>query len=328
MIRRIISLIICAAVLCTCAAGCSSLASTAEEKRAVLTVGDYEVPYELYYYVSMNLRRDMPKADDKTIEAEAFEMLSEIYAVFDLAEDYGIAFDDKYIASVADDAAKRAIDECGSKSEYKKALEKNYMNDSVFRFLKKHEQTADEILSALMSSGKYPSTNDAMLAAVLSEDFVAVKQVIVLFEKSVTIGENTYFSTGAEHTKEEALKIAETVLEKAQSGEDFDSLMKEYGESLILGEQYVCRGMWNKAEEEAIFSLSEGQLSAVIEGESGYSVFLAVPKNEKNIEKSLDSITASYFEAQYNILLEKRIEAIEVKPLEAYESYAGKKDEK
>ncbi|MBR6676000.1 MAG: peptidylprolyl isomerase, partial [Clostridia bacterium] len=215
----------------------------------------------------------------------------------------------------------------GSKSEYKKALEKNYMNDSVFRFLKKHERTADEILSSLMSSGKYPSTNDAMRATVLSDEFVAVKQVIVLFEKSVTIGENTYFSTGGEHTKEEALEIAETVLKKAQSGEDFDSLMKEYGESLILDEQYVCRGMWNKAEEDAVFALSQGQLSAVVEGESGYSVFLAVKKNESNIDRRIEEITASYYEAQYNILLEQRIAKLEVKPLEAYGSYAGKKDE-
>ena len=156
MLRKILSLILSATLLITALSACSTLASTKEEVATVMTVGDYKVPYEIYYYITMNLRRDMPGATDKEIEDEAFEMLREMYAVFSVAEDFGIAFDDKYIASVANDAAKAAIDECGSKEEYKKALGENYMNDSVFRFLKRHSRTADELLSAISTSDKYP----------------------------------------------------------------------------------------------------------------------------------------------------------------------------
>ncbi|MBQ2729276.1 MAG: peptidylprolyl isomerase [Clostridia bacterium] len=322
--KRIISLLLCASLLLVALSSCTVLSSTSREKETVLLVGDYEVPYELYYYIFENLKADMPDANEETIEKEAFEMLREIYAVFELAKDFGIDPDGEYITSIADDAAKMAIEECGGKKEYKKALGESFMNDSVFRFMKKHSQTADEILSAIMNSDKYPKTDEEIIAVAKSDEFVCVKQILVMSENSVNTYDDTLFTPAENHTDEEALGIAKKALERARAGEDFDTLVSEYGESLYMFNNtdgyYVCRGMWEDVNEECIFGLEVGEISDVIESRSGYSVFLRCEKDDAFIESKVDNIAKDYYSAQYNLLIEERVAELEVKTTEAYDS--------
>ncbi len=302
----------------------SCLASTAKERKTVMTVGEYDVPYEVYYYVTENLKSDLPDAADSEIEAEAFEMIKEIYAVFSLAHDFGVDPDDKYISSIVDDAVSAAIEECGSKGKYKDAISESNMNDSVFRLLKKHSQTADEILAALINSGKYPKDEEGIARLVKGDEFVCIKQVLVMSENSVNTFEDTLFTPAETHTDEEALAIAEKVRDKALAGEDFDALVKEYGESLYMFNNtdgyYVCRGMWDKVNESAVFALEVGDISEVIKSESGYSVFLRCEKSDDYISKNTDALAEDYYKAQYNLLLEKEISELEIETTEAYES--------
>ncbi|MBE6587176.1 MAG: hypothetical protein E7647_02030 [Ruminococcaceae bacterium] len=321
--RRIICILLCICTVFLSFASCSTLSSSAEERKTVLTVGEYEVPYELYYYVTNNLRKDLPEADEKTIEAEAFEMIREIYAVFSLAEDFGIDGDDKYIASIVDDAVKLAIEECGGKKEYKEALAEIHMNDSVFRLLKRHSQTAEELLSAIINSGKYPTDENALKNLVSGDEFIRVKQILIMSESSVSSADDTFYSTGEEHTDEEALEIAERVREKALAGEDFDSLVNEFGESLYMFNNtdgyYVCRGMWEKENEDAVFALEVGEISEVIKSPSGYSVFLRCDKSDSYIDSKIEDIADDYYKAQYNLLLKERIEKLTVEKTDAFE---------
>ncbi len=322
--RKILCFLLCIVTAFMSFASCSTLASTADEKKIIMTVGDYEVPYELYYYITMNLKKDLPDATKEELDKEAFEMLSEMYAVFSLAEDFGIDGDDEYIASIVDDAVLLAIEECGGKKEYKKALSETYMNDSVFRFLKKHSQTADELLSAIIESGKYPTKDSALKGVFASDEFICVKQILVMSENSIASADDTLYLTGEKHTDEEARKIAGEARDKALAGADFDSLVNKYGESLYMFNNtdgyYVCRGMWDKANEDAVFALEVGEISEVVESPSGYSVFLRCDKSEKYIDSHIDELANDYYAAQYNILLNERIEEMIVKTNEAFES--------
>lgn len=322
--KRIFGICLCILTLALSLSSCTLLSSSKREKETVLKIGEYDVPYELYYYLSENMKVHMPKATEEEIEAEVFDTAKELYAVFSVAEDMGIAYDDEYIDSIVDDAVSAAIEECGSKSEYKKALRESYMNDSVFRFLEKHSRTADEVLSAIIDSNKYPHDEDGIAALAMSDEFVCVKQVLVVSENSVNVSDDTFFTPAEKHTDEEALAIAKKVKEKADNGEDFDALVKEFGESLYMFNNtdgyYVCRGMWESVNEDAVFSLNEGEISEVIESPSGYSVFLRCKKNENYIRNNADTIANSYYRAVYNLLLEERAEEMTVEKAEAYES--------
>ena len=292
-----------------------------------MTVGEYDVPYELYYYLSENLKADMPDADKEAIEAEVFEMVKELYAVFTLGEEFGISADDKYIESIADDAAKLAIEECGGKEEYKKTLAENHMNDSVFRFLKKHRQIADEILSAIMDSEEYGMDAEGVKSLVMSEEFACVKQILVMGESSISSVDDTSFIAAEKHTDEEALAIAEKARAEAVAGADFDALVNEYGESLYMFNNtdgyYACHGMWDSVNEDAVFALEVGEISEVIESEKGYSVFLRCEKSEQYVEDHVDTLAESYYNAVYNILLQEEIDSLTVKTNDVYEGYVN-----
>lgn len=319
---KLFTLIICVAVIICALSSCTALSK--KDKKTVLTVGDYEVPFELYYYITENLKRDLPDAGREEIDSEAFDMLCEIYAVFALGEELGISYDDKYIASQVDEAVALEIEECGSKAEYKKALEKNYMTDSVYRFLEKHSRTADEVLSAIIKSGKYPSDEDGIAALCMSDEFVCVKQILVKSTNSKSTGEDAYFISGVDRTDEEAQALAEKARAAAEKGTDFDKLVSKYGESLYMFNNtngyYVCRGMWEKENEDAVFLLKEGEVSPVIKSDIGYSVFLRCEKNESYVRSRIDDIAESYYGAQYNLLLEKKIGELEVKTTEAFDT--------
>ncbi len=326
-IVKIISICVLAAVILSAFCSCSPLSSTKEEKEIVMTVGDYEVPYELYYYLSENLKVDMPDADDKTIEEEVFQMVKELYAVFSLGEDFGIGYDDKYINSVADDAAKLAIEECGGKEEYKKALAESYMNDRVYHFLERHAKTADEILSAIIDSEEYHLDEEGTKSLVMSDEFVCVKQILVVGESSVSSVEDTNFIAAEKHTDEEALAIAEKAHAEAVAGADFDTLVNEYGEALYMFNNtdgyYICRGMWDSVNEDAVFDLKIGEISDVVKSEKGYSVFLRCEKDEKYVEDNIDTLANNYYRAVYNLLLQEKIDSLTVVTNEVYDGYVN-----
>ena len=82
-------------------------------------------------------------------------------------------------------------------------------------------------------------------------------------------------------------------------------LVKKYGESLYMINNtdgyYVCRGMWEKENEDAVFALDEGEISEVIK--SGYfsEMYLTVTFLEKvlktlhgrnTLTRSTDKISA------------------------------------
>ena len=322
--KKIICLILCIVLTLGALSSCTMLSSSSREKRTVLTVGDYEVPYEVYYYIVENLKKDLPDADGETLEGEAFEMIREIYAVFSLAEDFGIDPDDKYISSIVDDAQSAAIEECGSKKEYKKTLAESYMNNSVFRFMKKHSQTAEELYSAMIGSGKYARGDEEITALCKGDEFICVKQILIMTKDSVRTADDTFYTPAAQHTDEEALAIAKKAHERAVQGEDFDKLVNEYGESFYMFNNtdgyYVCRGMWEEANEECVFSLEVGEVSEIVKSESGYSIFLRCEKSDGYIEDNVDKLANDYYDACYKLLVEKKVAELEIKKTEAFDT--------
>ncbi|MBE6713810.1 MAG: hypothetical protein E7575_00805 [Ruminococcaceae bacterium] len=304
---------------------CSPLKSTKKERTVIMTVGEYKVPYEVYYYISKNLESE--KLDEKSLKAEAIDMIKEIYAVFSLAEEYGISFDDKYIKANADKAAEQAIEACGGEKEYANELDKSYLNDSTYRFLERHNLTAESLLLKIKDSKEYAMDRKAKLAFANSDELIRIKQILITGEGGTAGVDDTYYLTNVEHTDEQALAIAEEAHKKALAGEDFDKLVSEYGESLFMFNNtdgyYLCRGMWDKEAEDAAFALEIGEISPVIKTDGGYSVLLRCEKSDEYILNNLDEITEDYYKALYKLLIEERKGELEVKTNSAYDKYVG-----
>lgn len=305
-----------------CLTGCSaSLASTKAEKEIVMTVGEYDVPYEVYRYFAMNYKNAAGYDEDK-IDSEVREAIKSLYAMFALAEERGIETDDRYIEALVNDAAESAVNEHGGKKEYKSAIAESYMNDSVFRLLSKNEIVREELYRNMISGGEISDDKDVMRGIIDSDEFICVKQILILGENSTKLSEGTYTTPAAKHTDEEAAALAKEARERAANGEDFDSLVAEYGESLYMFSNtegyYICRGMWDSVNEDAAFALEVGGVSPVVVSSAGYSVFKRCEKNSDYIDKNFNSICNNYYGAYLTLKLEEKAESMEITETDAY----------
>lgn len=312
-IRTAICAVLTAAI---CLGGCAAdLSSSKEERETVMRVGDYDVPYEVLRYYVMNFRAD--GVDDP--DGRAKEAIKSLYAMMSLAADYDIDANGEYISSLANDTVNEAIADCGGEKEYKKAIAENNMNDSVFRLLSKNSILREEIYVKMLSAGDIDTDENHMREIIGSDEFICVKQILIMGENSQNTQDGTVVTPAKTHTDEEAAALAETARERAESGEDFDSLVAEYGESLYMFSNtdgyYLCRGMWDIENENAAFALEIGEVSSVIKSRAGYSVFKRCEKSSEYIEKNLNKISNDYYGALLALAVEDRAKDMSIEML-------------
>jgi parvulin-like peptidyl-prolyl isomerase len=85
-----------------------------------------------------------------------------------------------------------------------------------------------------------------------------------------------------ERTKEQAKKRAEAVLKKAQRGDDFQALAKQYSDDPGSGPKGGDLGSFTRPQmvkpfADAAFSLSPGQVSDVVETDFGFHLIKRAP---------------------------------------------------
>lgn len=299
--------IILAAVLCISCVGCSG--SSGDDSRILMTAGGYEVSYDVVRYVVMNLKKD-GITEEGELRERTLAAIRDIYAVFSLGSDYGMEFDDEYIASLASQSADSAVKELGGKKAFKKSLKENYMTDSVYILMAKKDALRDEIMRSMISVGDIETDEEKLRGIIESDEFIRVKQILITSESAATTDDGVYILNGKTHTEEEAKALAAEAQEKAAAGEDFDALVAEYGQSFYMfgntDGYYICRGMWDSINENAAFALNVGEVSGVIESDVGYSVFKRYEKSGDYIDSHFDEICTNWYNACYVTALEEK----------------------
>ncbi|MGQ9589363.1 MAG: peptidylprolyl isomerase [Planctomycetota bacterium] len=105
----------------------------------------------------------------------------------------------------------------------------------------------------------------------LEDCCVWAKQIVVQYKGARGAGRNLT------RTKEEALKLAESLLEKIRGGANFEELAVEHSDH-YSGKQAkgyvgpIMKGLHPKPLEEAAFSLEVGDVSEVVETEQGFHI--------------------------------------------------------
>lgn len=299
--------IIMAAVLCLSCVGCSG--SSGDDSRTLMTAGGYEVSYDVVRYVVMNLKKD-GITEEGELRERTLAAIRDIYAVFALASDYGMEFDDEYISNLASQAKDSDVEEIGGKKAFKELLKENYMTDSVYILMAKKDALRDEIMRSMISVGDIETDEEKLREIIESDEFIRVKQILITSESAATTDDGVYILNGKTHTEEEAKALAAEAQEKAVAGEDFDALVAEYGQSFYMfgntDGYYICRGMWDSVNENAAFALNVGEVSGVIESDVGYSVFKRYEKSGDYIDSHFDEICTNWYNACYVTALEEK----------------------
>ncbi len=304
------------------AAACNKIpASTKEESATVLTIDEFAVPYEQLRYFVRNYLNEHGDAETwkegeadtirETVLADALDALREQYAILSLAKQYGIDRNDKAIKELVDGQIDAAIADYGDTEAYVEALAASHMTASVHRFLLTVSACNEELYYAMMKAGELTADEADVKAAVYSDEFIRVKQVLIANDP----GEN----------EEANRELAEEVLALARAGEDFDDLVAEYGEDLFMFNNtdgyYMCRGVWYKEFENAAFSLEIGEISDVVLSEAGYSIILRCEKEDTYLDAHLDFLGTDLRDAQLSLAIEAKAAEMTLTTNDTFASY-------
>ena len=275
-----------------------------------LDVGAYEVDFGLYRCLYLNYRDELVRdytengvtdaaALDSEIRSRVNEDARYFYAIVSLAVDYGYSVTSPDVISAADTYIAEMKSYCETnKMDFKKTLEKGYMNEDIFVFMQRVMALKDVLNVALVSDGGEIEDNDEKLLAIFSSDeMIRVQSVFIENDNGEDIEENR--------------RIAEEVAAKYKGGTGFDELIKNYSEDLS-NDFYITRGEKIDVYDRAAFSLNEGEISDVIASEDGYYVILRTKKDEEYIKDNFETLKSQYQFVRFNEKIEARRNSLSV----------------
>ncbi|MBQ8475254.1 MAG: peptidyl-prolyl cis-trans isomerase [Clostridia bacterium] len=329
---KIVSALIAVIFICTSFSACGKigLGSSKEEKTIVMTVDGYEVPFELYRYFVLNYKaqyeleegESLSDADVEAIREKTEASIKELYAIISLAKDFEVDESNKTVASAIDAALKAEKNAYDNNADYVRALAEGYMTHNVYELLQTNIICADELYYKMMNDGAIKCDEEFLHDYIYGDGFIRVKQILIMGESSRKAYGDMILSAETSHTDEEAAALAEIAMNKAKAGEDFDALVREYGESLFMFSNidgyYICEGAWDDVNSDAAFALEIGDVSDVIVSDKGYSVFKRYEKDEEYIKKNYQDLCDTYTKAQYSLAVEKRLSELKLEKTEAY----------
>lgn len=293
--------------------------STEEDLQTALVIGEYEVPFEEYYYFIMNYKYEYDNGDDSywdsdDIDAEAIfndmkkdteDALLRCYATFSLAKKYGIDKDSDEISKIIDESVESYIkNDFGDKKNYIESLQSSFMNDSVFRFVLLRFECDDLLNDALVASGKIKTDDSTVLSAIMDgEEFCRAKQILIKNDPGEDPAEN--------------LKKAKEALNAASLGVDFDKLVAEYGEDtdMVLNPTgyYFTRNQLIEEFEEAAFALEIGEMSGIVESHLGYHIILRCEPDPDYVSVNYETLREAYLTYKYQAEVEAEMANYTVK---------------
>lgn len=297
--KKIISLIL--AVMITAALVCSCSDSTkmpkAENNTTVLTVGKEKMNYDYVRYVFMNTKADIDGGDESYWEStpDALEELKEAVietiahnrAIAMLAKKHGVSLSkkDKQIINSELEGLK------DDKKSWNAIKEANYMSDYSYVYVQRFTRLWSKAYEYLtdMTNGIIKSDDQTVLDDV-PKNFRRIRYVFIEYDSK---------------NKEEKKALAQSVYDRALSGEDFAALIESYGEDPTMealldeGYYYTVTSITEEVEN-AVNKLEIGEISPVTETAFGFFVVQRLDIDMEYVEENLSSFTKQYVGRIFN----------------------------
>ena len=293
----------------------SLICSCSNKKDTVMKIGGFDVSFEHYRYLYMNIRDELLSSEndytaeelDTQIRDTVMKSLKHYASISELAKNKKISLtsdDSAYI----DELVNETISDYGSEEEFQNALREAYSTEDFFRYALELQQLETKLLSYMTSEATGElAADDATIENDVYKNFYRAKQVLIKNDNG--------------KSKTQNLELANKILSDALSGENFDTLIEEYSEDTTGGDYCFTAGQLLEEFENAVSSISSGEIySEVVETEVGYHIVMRTDITEDYINSHFDDLRSAYLARRFNETLTEYSDTLEVKKEEIYDT--------
>lgn len=248
----------------------------------VMKVDGKKVSLDEYKYYFLNEKTYSDYGDESywndTTEATLKESvegyIKEKYAIESLAKENGVSLTDDEKQKISDyfDQIKASYD---SDEAFQAALANLYVTEDVYKDILLTNQLASDTYTKLygVDGTKAEALEDVVNR--VKTDYAHVLHVLIL------------------SSADNAEQTANEVLQKAQNGEDFEQLVKDYNQDTGMPDEgyYFTTGEMVQEFEDAAFALKEGEISGVVKTSYGYHIIKRLPIDEQYIKDNFSTFS-------------------------------------
>lgn len=325
---RILSIVLAAAMLCALLTGCmggktvlkinGNAISEDIFKSAIAQADSF---YQQNYGFSMAEMLDQELAEGKTgadmLKEEAEGLVKEYESVRLFAKENGIELTAEDKQSIKD-AKQSQIDSAGGRKAFIDSLTEGGVNETYFDYIIESQMIYQKLFTELFSGeGKYAPSAE-MIADKLSTGYVRVKHVLVMAAE----GDADYAEKKAK---------AEDIAKRAAAGEDFEALIKEFGEDpgmesntegYVFDKQgFTPSGASQMVTEftEASFKLAENGVSGIVPSTHGFHIIKRYPLNKEYVLANYQSFSGELAMVAFSEEMTKYMETMTVERTAAFD---------
>lgn len=275
-------------------------------KDTVMTLGSFEVSYDHYRYIYMNILTELEETEkdgqerEKELESAVMDSLRYSASVYELAREKKVSLSEDEQTEITE-LVSSAAQEYGGDAEFETALREEYLTRDFFRRGLELQYLEQKLRTSL--SDEYGGE-----LAVSDEQLIADAK------------ENFYY---AEYILTEDEQDAEEVLAKAREGVPLSELA-EGGRT--LGSYCFTRGQLVQSLEDAVLAVGEGEVvDEVIVASDGCRVVRRLTLSDELIDKNFDSIREAYLARRFGELRSEVEAGLEEKRMPLFDTLSPEK---
>ncbi len=323
MLKRIISLLLAASMGILCLSGCNSEKNEDSSAKLLVDgeevsipylakVGDDEISYDEFRYYFLfykdQLEENVENVWETNEDAEqnlidySYQQTMANYAIRTWAEEYGLELNETESSSI-DDSIQQSIDTAGSEEAFNEALDSQYLTADLYRQMLETQVLSSKLLDYLCEND-FKSQYEEEAISEIKSTFIRASHILV---------------------EEDQEELAQELATRARNGEDFDSLIEEYGEDPGMEDNpdgyYFTEGEMVTEFYDAANALAEGEVSDPVKSDYGYHVIKRLPLEDSYIEENLTELMGKTDTIQnaYHDFLTSKINSLDVEKQENFD---------
>lgn len=267
-----------------------------------------EVPMEIYRYYFLLTKTNyfdygdesywtQHPEDEEQLKAFTLNQCKYNLSSILLAESYGITLTDED-QTLIDQQMEKARANFDSEEAFEQALTEQALTESLYRTLMEQTYVQQALMDYLFDEGGPEALPDE--DAYIAENYVHAQHILIKDKDT-----------------------AQKVLDRVRAGEDFVTLMKEYGEDPGASEEgyTFTYNQMVKSFEEATFALKENEISGLVESDYGYHIIKRLPLDASYIEENKTQLISTYESNRLSELLEEYMADKEIEYSKYYDQF-------